>query len=74
MPDALLVFLAPPSWEELERRLRGRGTETAEVIARRLEQAQVELAAEGEFDAVDRHDDVQSAAAQLRLSTPDRVP
>ena len=46
MPDALLVFLAPPSWEELERRLRGRGTEDPEVIARRLDQARVELAAE----------------------------
>lgn len=50
MPDALLVFLAPPSWEELERRLRGRGTEPEEVIARRLEAARVELAAEAEFD------------------------
>ncbi|MBX6381610.1 MAG: guanylate kinase [Microbispora sp.] len=50
MPEALLVFLAPPSWEELERRLRGRGTEPPDVIARRLEAARVELAAEKEFD------------------------
>lgn len=50
MPDALLVFLAPPSWEELERRLRGRGTEPPDVIARRLEMARIELAAEKEFD------------------------
>jgi len=49
-PDALLVFLAPPSWEELVRRLTGRGTESPEVIARRLEAAKVELAAEAEFD------------------------
>lgn len=50
VPDALFVFLAPPSWEELERRLRGRGTEHAEVIRRRLDTAKIELAAEEEFD------------------------
>ncbi len=50
MPDALLVFLAPPNWEELVRRLTGRGTEPPEVIQRRLEAARVELAAEDEFD------------------------
>lgn len=50
MPEALLVFLAPPSWEELERRLRGRGTEPPDVVARRLEVGRVELAAEKEFD------------------------
>ena len=49
-PDALLVFLAPPSWDELVRRLTGRGTEPAGVIRRRLEAARVELDAEGEFD------------------------
>ena len=50
VPDALLVFLAPPSWPELVRRLTGRGTEPPEVIERRLAVAQVELAAEHEFD------------------------
>ncbi|WP_460302572.1 guanylate kinase [Actinocorallia aurea] len=50
MPDARLVFLAPPSWEELVRRLVGRGTESDEVIERRLAAARVELAAEKEFD------------------------
>ena len=49
-PDAVLVFLAPPSWDELVRRLTGRGTEPAGVIRRRLEAARVELDAEGEFD------------------------
>jgi guanylate kinase len=63
--DALLVFLAPPSWEELVRRLVGRGTESADVIARRLETAQVELAAQSEFDAVLVNDDVEPAAARL---------
>ena len=50
LPDALLVFLAPPSWEELERRLRGRGTESPEVVQARLDTARIELAAEDEFD------------------------
>jgi guanylate kinase len=50
VPGALLVFLAPPSWEELVRRLTSRRTEPAEAIVRRLELARVELAAEDEFD------------------------
>lgn len=65
MPDAHLVFLAPPSWGELQRRLSARGTETPEVIAARLERAQVELAAGEEFDAVVVNDDVEHAAAEL---------
>ncbi|MGN6472700.1 MAG: guanylate kinase [Mycobacteriales bacterium] len=64
-PAAQLVFLAPPSWEELERRLRGRGTEDPAVIERRLAQAKVELAAEGEFDAVIVNTSVTEAAKQL---------
>ena len=51
MPEALLVFLLPPTWDELVRRLIGRGTESAEEQARRLETAKVELAAQDEFDA-----------------------
>lgn len=50
MAQARLVFLAPPSWEELVRRLTGRGTEPPDVIERRLDAARVELAAEKEFD------------------------
>ena len=65
MPDAELVFLAPPSWEELVRRLVGRGTEDPDTVARRLEQARVELAAEPEFDAVIVNDDVERAADEL---------
>ncbi|MGH8892568.1 MAG: guanylate kinase, partial [Actinomycetes bacterium] len=50
MPDAQLVFLTPPSWDELVRRLTGRATEPAEVVERRLATAREELAAEPEFD------------------------
>ncbi|WP_045875655.1 guanylate kinase [Pseudofrankia sp. DC12] len=65
MPSARFVFLTPPSWEELVRRLTGRGTEAPEVIERRLDRARVELAAEKEFDAVVVNDDVEAAAARL---------
>lgn len=65
MPDAQFVFLAPPSWEELESRLVGRGTEPSDVIAARLEQAHVELAAQDEFDVTVINDDVEHAAAEL---------
>ena len=65
MPEARLVFLKPPSWEELERRLRGRGTEPAEVIERRLDTARIELAAEAEFDDVIVNTSVGEAAESL---------
>ena len=51
-PDAQFVFLAPPSWEELVRRLVGRGTESASQQQRRLETARAEMAAQAEFDYV----------------------
>ena len=65
MPDASLVFLKPPSWEELERRLRGRGTEPADVIERRLATAKIELAAEDEFDTTLVNTSVPDAAEAL---------
>ena len=65
MPAALLVFLKPPSWEELERRLRGRGTEPADVIERRLATAKIELAAEDEFDTTLVNTSVAEAAEAL---------
>jgi guanylate kinase len=65
MPDALLVFLAPPSWEELVRRLTGRGTEAPEVIEERLRAAREELAAESEFDVTLVNTSVQDVAAEL---------
>jgi guanylate kinase len=65
MPEALLVFLAPPSWDELERRLRGRDTESAGLIQRRLDTARIELAAEDEFDETIVNTSVPEAAETL---------
>ncbi|PKR46268.1 guanylate kinase [Streptomyces sp. EAG2] len=65
MADAQLVFLAPPSWEELVRRLTGRGTESAEVIERRLAAARIELAAETEFDTTLVNTSVEAVAVEL---------
>ena len=65
MPEALFVFLKPPSWEELVRRLVGRGTETEEERERRLETAREELAAEKEFDVTVVNTEVHSAAEEL---------
>jgi guanylate kinase len=62
---ALLVFLAPPSWAELESRLAGRGSEPPAVQERRLAIAQAELDAAGEFDVVVVNDDVTRAADEL---------
>jgi guanylate kinase len=65
MPDALLVFLAPPSVEELHRRLTGRGTEDPQTVRLRLEHADEELAAESEFDVTVVNDSVERAADEL---------
>jgi guanylate kinase len=65
MPEALFVFLAPPSWEELVRRLVGRGTETPEERERRLETAREELAAEAEFDVTVVNTEVHAASEEL---------
>ncbi|WP_336632767.1 MULTISPECIES: guanylate kinase [unclassified Microbacterium] len=64
-PDATLVFLLPPSWDELVQRLVGRGTEDAEERARRLRTAKVELASQGEFDYRVVNDEVARAAAEV---------
>lgn len=63
--DVVTVFIAPPSFEELERRLVGRGTETPEQQAKRLETAKIELAAEPEFDKVIVNNVVDDAANEL---------
>ncbi len=65
MADAFFVFLAPPSWDELVRRLVGRGTEDAEEREARLATARTELAAAAEFDATVTNDDVRRAAEEL---------
>jgi guanylate kinase len=65
VPDAHLVFLAPPSWDELVRRLTGRGTEPPEVRARRLAAAREELAAADEFETVLVNTSVQDVCRQL---------
>lgn len=65
MPEALTVFLAPPSWEALESRLIGRATETPEVIQRRLTTARAELAAQGDFDEVVVNNRLETACAEL---------
>ena len=64
-PDAQFIFLAPPSWEELERRLVGRGTEGPEERERRLATAPREMEAASEFDHVVINDDVDRAVSEL---------
>ena len=65
MPEAVLVFLLPPSWDELVRRLIGRGTEDSVEQARRLETAKVELAAQDEFDYKVVNHEVSQAAREV---------
>jgi guanylate kinase len=65
MPEAMTVFLAPPSWADLQARLVGRGTETPEAMARRLETARVELEAQSDFDQVVVNSQLESACAEL---------
>ncbi|MCU1578668.1 MAG: guanylate kinase [Rhodoglobus sp.] len=65
MPEARLIFLLPPSWEELVRRLTGRGTENVEEQQRRLATARTELAAQDEFDAKVVNREVGQAAAEV---------
>lgn len=64
-PDARFVFLAPPSWEELVRRLVGRGTESASQRERRLETARAELGAQAEFDYVVVNGEIGQAVEDL---------
>ena len=65
MPEALLIFIAPPSWDELVRRLSLRGTETEDEQARRLETARKELASAEEFDAVIINEDIAKCAREV---------
>jgi guanylate kinase len=65
LPEALLVFIAPPSWDVLVDRLTGRGTESRDVVERRLQTAKEELAARSEFNVEVVNDDVHRAAEDL---------
>jgi guanylate kinase len=65
LPQAVTVFLAPPTWEDLVSRLTGRGTESDEVIRRRLETAHEELASKDEFDRVVVNRDVDTAVGEI---------
>jgi guanylate kinase len=65
LPESVTVFLAPPSWEALEARLRRRGTETPEVMSRRLTTARAELAAQQDFDEVVVNSQLESACEEL---------
>ena len=74
MPEALFVFLAPPSWADLVDRLEGRGTESAEEREVRLRTARTELDAAQEFDVTIVNDDVSRAAEELVSLMVDPTP
>lgn len=65
-PEAVRLYIAPPSWEELERRLTGRGTEDGEKIRSRLARGREEFAAARDFDYLVINDTVEHAAAEIR--------
>lgn len=63
--DAFLIFIAPPSFEELRRRLQARRTEDPETLQRRIDRAEMEMGTAGSFDAVVVNDDVERAVAEI---------
>ena len=65
-PDVVRIFIAPPSWEELERRLTARGTDSPEKVQRRLLRAKVELENAGHYDYFVINDTVENAVEELR--------
>jgi len=66
LPEAIAIFIVPPSREDLERRLRSRGQDADEAITRRLERARQELASSAEYDFVIVNDDLLRASDELR--------
>lgn len=74
LPEAITVFLAPPDWETLRARLVGRGTESAEVMERRLATARTELAAQGDFDRVVVNGQLENACSELVSLLVDTAP
>ena len=73
-PDAFQIFLAPPTFEELERRIRGRATDSEQAIKSRLKRAREELTAQEEFDAVVVNDDLEMALIEIEKITGLRCP
>ncbi len=69
MPEAVLIFIAPPSVEELEHRLRGRHTEDEEAIQKRLHEVKIELERSKQYDYVVLNDDVERATVELETIT-----
>ena len=66
LPEAIAVFIIPPSRQDLEQRLRSRGQDSDEAIARRLERARQEIASSAEYDFVIVNDDLKRASDELR--------
>ncbi len=64
-PEAILIFIAPPSMEELKKRLTNRGTDSREVVERRLKNAEAEMAAAGDYHHVIVNDDISGAASEV---------
>lgn len=64
-PETIRIFIAPPSWAELERRLVSRGTDSPEKIAQRLQRARIEMESAGEYDYLVINESVEEAAAEL---------
>ncbi len=64
--DAFQIFIAPPSYEELEKRIRERGTDSEEAITRRLKRANYEMKSQSEFDAIVINDDVYEALIEIK--------
>ncbi len=71
MPDAILIFVSPPSLEELERRLAGRGTEHGEGLKLRLDNARREMSQSGDYDHVIINDDISRASNELETLISD---
>lgn len=74
MPEAIQVFVVPPSFEVLEERLQQRGTDGADTIARRLEVSRVELESQHEFDHRIVNDDLEATVAELEALVEDELP
>jgi guanylate kinase len=69
MPEAVLIFIAPPSFEELENRLRGRNTESEEAIQNRLHEVKIELERSKYYDYVVVNDDLERAVSEIEVIT-----